>query len=121
MGLFSRTDDHQWSQQHLSHYVEGDLGRRARRRLVRHAEDCADCGRGIRAMRALLRLIPGIEGREATARQPGFSIGSAPTARKAPMMTRLLRPGRVMAQPRRPRRSSASARPRSRADCTRRG
>jgi Putative zinc-finger len=62
MGLFSRTDDHQWSQQHLSHYVEGDLGRRARRRLDRHAEDCADCGRGIRAMRALLRLIPGLEG-----------------------------------------------------------
>jgi anti-sigma factor RsiW len=65
MGLFSRTDDHQWSQQHLSHYVEGDLRRRARRRLDRHAEDCADCGRGIRAMRALLRLIPGVEGTEA--------------------------------------------------------
>jgi anti-sigma factor RsiW len=62
MGLFSRTDDHQWSQQHLSHYVEGDLGRRARRRLDRHAEDCADCGRGVRSMRALLRLIPGLEG-----------------------------------------------------------
>ena len=62
MGLFSRTDDHQWSQQHLSHYVEGDLGRRARHRLDRHAEDCADCGRGIRAVRALLRLIPGLEG-----------------------------------------------------------
>ena len=58
MGLFSRTDDHQWSQQHLSHYVEGDLGSRARRRLERHAEDCADCGRGIRAIRALLRLVP---------------------------------------------------------------
>jgi len=27
-------DDHQWSQRHLSHYVEGDLGPRARRRLV---------------------------------------------------------------------------------------
>ncbi len=72
MGLFSRTDDHQWSQQHLSHYVEGDLGRRARRRLERHAEDCADCGRGIRAMRALLRLIPGIEGREATRAPAGI-------------------------------------------------
>jgi hypothetical protein len=65
MGLFSRTDDHEWSQQHLSHYVEGDLGRLARRRLDRHAEDCVDCGRGIRAMRALLRLIPGIEGAQA--------------------------------------------------------
>jgi len=58
MGVFSQSDDHQWSQQHLSHYVEGDLGAHARRRLERHAEDCVDCGRGIRAMRALLRLIP---------------------------------------------------------------
>ena len=64
MGLFSRSDDHQWSQQHLSHYVEGDLGARARRRLDRHASDCIDCGRGIRAMRALVRLIPGTEGRD---------------------------------------------------------
>ena len=61
---------HQWSQEHLSHYVEGDLGHRARRRLDRHAEDCADCGRGIRAMRALLRLIPGING-SAGIRAPG--------------------------------------------------
>jgi anti-sigma factor RsiW len=64
MGLFTRSDDHQWSQQHLSHYVEGDLRPRARRRLDRHAGDCIDCGLGIRAMRALVRLIPGIEGRE---------------------------------------------------------
>ena len=56
MGLFSRIDDHQWSQQHLSHYVEGDLGASARRRLERHAGNCVDCGRGIRAMGALLRL-----------------------------------------------------------------
>jgi Putative zinc-finger len=72
MGLLSRTDDHQWSQQHLSHYVEGDLGRRARRRLDRHAKDCVDCGRGIRAMRALLRLIPGIEGTQATRAPAGI-------------------------------------------------
>ncbi len=64
MGLFSRTADHQWSQQHLSHYVEGDLGASARRRLERHAEDCVDCGRGIRAMRALLRLVPALAGSE---------------------------------------------------------
>ena len=55
MSLLS--DDHEWSQRHLSHYAEGDLGRRARGRLVRHAGQCADCGRGLRAMRALLRLI----------------------------------------------------------------
>ena len=72
MGLFSRTDDHQWSQQHLSHYVEGDLGSRARRRLDRHAEDCIDCGLGIRAMRALVRLIPAIEGHETTRAPAGI-------------------------------------------------
>jgi anti-sigma factor RsiW len=64
MGWFRRSDDHRWSQLHLSHYAAGDLSARARRRLERHAEDCVDCGRGIRAMRALLRLIPAIEGRE---------------------------------------------------------
>ena len=50
MGVLGRADDHQWSQQHLSHYVEGDLRPRARRRLDRHARDCVDCGRGIRAI-----------------------------------------------------------------------
>jgi hypothetical protein len=64
MSLLRRTDDHQWSQQHLSHYVEGDLGRRAHRRLGRHAQDCVDCGRGILAMRALVRMIQGLDGRQ---------------------------------------------------------
>src|SRR5271155_5490632 len=59
MGLFSRADDHQWSRQHLSADARGDLSPRARRRLERHAENCADCGRAIRAMRALARLAAG--------------------------------------------------------------
>jgi hypothetical protein len=62
MGLSGRADDHQWSQRHLSHYIEGDLGRRARRRLGHHAADCADCGQGIRAMRALVHMIQGLDG-----------------------------------------------------------
>ncbi len=62
MSLFGRADDHQWSQQHLSHYVEGDLGRAARRRLGRHARACADCGRGLIAMRALVHMIQGLDG-----------------------------------------------------------
>jgi anti-sigma factor RsiW len=62
MGMPGHADDHQWSQQHLSHYVEGDLRPRARRRLDRHARDCADCGRGIRAMRALVYAIQGLDG-----------------------------------------------------------
>jgi anti-sigma factor RsiW len=52
-----RRDEHAWSQQHLSHYVEGDLSSRARRRLEMHAHECPECSRGIRAVRALLRLL----------------------------------------------------------------
>ena len=55
-------DDHQWSQRHLSHYVEGDLNHRARRRLDRHARDCADCGRGLRALRALVDAVRRLDG-----------------------------------------------------------
>ena len=62
MGIPGRTDDHRWSQQHLSHYVEGDLPPRARRRLGRHARDCVDCGRGIRAIRALVYTVQGLDG-----------------------------------------------------------
>ncbi len=62
MGVPGRTDDHKWSQQHLSHYVEGDLRRRARRRLDRHARGCAECWSGIRAMRALVHAVRGLDG-----------------------------------------------------------
>lgn len=62
MRPFARRHDHEWSQRHLSHYVEGDLRNRARRRLERHAAECPECSRGIRAIKSLLRLIPGIDG-----------------------------------------------------------
>ncbi len=50
---------HEWSQQHLSHYVEGDLNWLARRRLELHAEQCPECSLGIRALRSLVRLMHG--------------------------------------------------------------
>jgi anti-sigma factor RsiW len=59
MRLRRRGDDHVWSQQHLSHYVEGDMSWRARRRLELHAEECPECSLGVRALRALLRLLGG--------------------------------------------------------------
>ena len=55
-------DEHRWAQRHLSHYVEGDLRPRARRRLDRHAAGCADCGRGLRSMRALVYAVQGLDG-----------------------------------------------------------
>jgi len=45
----------------VSHYVDGDLAARARRRLERHAAECPDCGRAVRAMKALLRLIAHVD------------------------------------------------------------
>jgi Putative zinc-finger len=62
MGMPGLAGDHEWSQRHLSHYVEGDLRPRARRRLDRHARGCVDCGRGIRAMRALVYAVQGLDG-----------------------------------------------------------
>ena len=88
MGEPGRTDSHQWSQQHLSHYVEGDLRPRARRRLDRHARDCVDCGRGIRAMRALVHALQGLDGL-ADVRAPGTIFDRV----------RLARPGGAPASP----------------------
>ena len=62
MSMRALADDHEWSQRHLSHYVEGELRPRARRRLDRHARNCVDCGRGIRAMRALVHALQGLDG-----------------------------------------------------------
>ena len=62
MGMLGLADDHEWSQRHLSHYVEGELRPRARRRLDRHARGCVDCGRGIRAMRALVYAAQRLDG-----------------------------------------------------------
>jgi hypothetical protein len=62
MGVTGRAREHRWSQRHLSHYAEGDLGPFARRRLDRHARDCVDCGRGIRAMCALIYALGGLGG-----------------------------------------------------------
>ncbi len=66
--LFTRTDDHDWTQRHVSHYVDGDLAAWARRRLERHAAACPECGRAVRAMKALLRLIAHVD---ATGETPG--------------------------------------------------
>jgi anti-sigma factor RsiW len=72
IGLFARRDDHDWSQRHLSHYVEGDLAARARRRLERHAAECPECSRAIRAMKALLRELPGLGGERPRAPSSAF-------------------------------------------------
>jgi hypothetical protein len=89
MGIPGHAGDHEWSQRHLSHYVEGDLRPRARRRLARHAAGCAGCGRGLRAMRALVYAAQGLDGLAGVrapagifdrARQAGPASAAAPSA-----------------------------------------
>ena len=88
MGRSASAEEHRWSQQHLSHYVEGDLRPRARRRLDLHARDCVDCGRGIRAMRALVYSVQALDGL-AGVRAPASifdrvrSAGGSPAPRSA--------------------------------------
>jgi anti-sigma factor ChrR (cupin superfamily) len=83
MRLRRRGHDHLWSQEHLSHYVEGDMSWRARRRLELHAKDCPECSRGIRAVRALLRLLHGsAETTEASAPAGIFDRVHADAARR---------------------------------------
>jgi len=72
MRLRKRGDDHAWSQEHLSHYVEGDMSWRSRKRLELHAADCPDCSLGIRAMRALVRLLGGSSERAETPAPSGM-------------------------------------------------
>ena len=84
MRLRTRRDDHAWSQEHLSHYVEGDMSWRTRRRLELHAKECPDCSLGIRALRALLRLLGGASERsEALAPAGIFDRVRADAARAA--------------------------------------
>ncbi|MGI8715858.1 MAG: anti-sigma factor family protein [Solirubrobacteraceae bacterium] len=61
--LLQRGARHEWSQQHLSHYIDGDLNWLARRRLELHAEECPECSLGIRALRSLVQLMHGMADR----------------------------------------------------------
>jgi anti-sigma factor RsiW len=82
MRLRKRGDDHAWSQEHLSHYIDGDMSRRARRRLELHARDCPECSLGIRALRALLRLLHGASERAGSRAPAGiFDLVRADAAR----------------------------------------
>jgi len=88
MRLRKRLDDHAWSQEHLSHYVERDMSWRDRRRLELHAEECPDCSLGIRALRALLRLLSRPSGRAETPAPPGMLDRVRADAARAPTDTR---------------------------------
>lgn len=83
---------HEWSQQHLSHYVDGDLNWLARRGLEVHADQCPECSLGIRAVRTLVRLMHGAADGPSEPAPAASSIASVPTLRTATAV--LIRPPR---------------------------
>jgi anti-sigma factor RsiW len=57
--------DHNWTPDHLSDFVDGDLSARGRSRLQRHVDKCPDCYRALVTLQRMLdRLhhIPGPDG-----------------------------------------------------------
>ena len=49
--------DHRWTPAQLSAFLDDELGARARRRVVRHADDCPECGPLLRSLRRLLGAL----------------------------------------------------------------
>lgn len=58
--------DHRWTPAHVSPYIEGELSRRGRSRVLRHTAECPEC----RAVLASLQLMLG-----ALARLPRAGAG----------------------------------------------
>jgi anti-sigma factor RsiW len=55
------TLDHRWAPDHMSTYLDGELGPSQRRRMERHARECPECRRllaGLRRMLGALRRLP---------------------------------------------------------------
>ena len=52
--------DHRWAPPRMSAYLEGDMGRRGRRRLERHLSRCAVCTRKLRVLREVLGGLRGL-------------------------------------------------------------
>jgi len=49
--------DHRWTPARLSAFLDDELDTHARRRVVRHAEDCPECGGILRSLRRLLDAL----------------------------------------------------------------
>ena len=49
--------DHRWTPAQLSAFLDDELGAHARRRVVRHTDDCPECGGLLRSLRRLLGAL----------------------------------------------------------------
>jgi hypothetical protein len=63
--------EHRWTHEHLSEYIDGELGARGRARVERHVGMCPECRRVLATLRQTLAALMGL--RED---QPGDIIDS---------------------------------------------
>jgi anti-sigma factor RsiW len=52
--------DHRWAQEHMSEYLDGELGPRGRARIERHTKECADCRGLCNILRKMLDALHGL-------------------------------------------------------------
>jgi anti-sigma factor RsiW len=71
--------DHRWVPAHLSVYLDGELGPRARARLERHTEECPECRGLLYGLRRMLGLLASFAA--VSEREPAPDIAGAVAAR----------------------------------------
>ncbi|HEX8051658.1 MAG TPA: zf-HC2 domain-containing protein [Thermoleophilaceae bacterium] len=63
--------DHAWSQQHMSEYIDAELGARGAGRIERHTDDCPECAELLASLRMMVATLAALPGR------PGQSVAAA--------------------------------------------
>jgi anti-sigma factor RsiW len=54
--------DHRWAPEHMSGYLDGELGSRGRARIERHTKECAVCRGLLRSLRKMLDALQRLPG-----------------------------------------------------------
>jgi anti-sigma factor RsiW len=52
--------DHRWAPDHMSNYLDGELGVSGQGRLNRHVAECDECRRILAGLRAMLDALHGL-------------------------------------------------------------
>lgn len=65
--------DHHWTPGHMSAYLDGELGSRARARLERHTGECVECRGVLHTLRRMLGLLAGLDQANARSRAPDIA------------------------------------------------
>jgi anti-sigma factor RsiW len=52
--------DHRWAPNHMSAYLDGELGAQRRARMERHTDECPECRGVLHSLRRMLGLLNGL-------------------------------------------------------------